>query len=144
MKNKFNIITLIIIIIFFTSCSEKISYSGKILNLNNDIYSYSTQKEVINNLGEPSYIDPIESKYFYYTEKRVSKNYFSNKIIENKLIVFSFNKNNTIKYVNEYNVDKEKKIKIIDEQTPNTIIKQGILEKVFGGVKAGPSTVVNQ
>ena len=61
MKNKFNIITLIIIIIFFTSCSEKISYSGKILNLNNDIYSYSTQKEVINNLGEPSYIDPIES-----------------------------------------------------------------------------------
>ena len=60
------------------------------------------------------------------------------------MIVFSFNKNNTIKYVNEYNVDKEKKIKIIDEQTPNTIIKQGILEKVFGGVKAGPSTVVNQ
>tara|TARA_Y100000590_G_C15252218_1_gene837934 strand:+ start:269 stop:703 length:435 start_codon:yes stop_codon:yes gene_type:complete len=144
MKKKYNIIALIIIIITFTSCTEKISYSGKILDLNNDIHSYSTKKEIINNLGEPSYIDPIESKYFYYTEKRSSKNYFNNKIIENKLIVFSFNQNDTIQSVNEYNVDKDKKIKIINDKTPNTIIKQGILEKVFGGVKAGPSTVANQ
>ena len=53
-------------------------------NLNENIYNLNTKKETISYLGYPNYIDPIEKKYFYYSEKKISKNFslfFSIKVI---------------------------------------------------------------
>ena len=127
---------LIISTLLFTSCTENISYSGKILKLNNDIYNFSTKKEILNNLGYPNYIDPIEKKYFYYSEKNISKNFFKNKIVDRTLIVFHFNSNDTIKLIEKYDLNNQNQIKFIEDKTFDVIIKQGILEKVFGGVGA--------
>ena len=61
------ILKLLIILFFMSNCSEKISYSGKIINENSINYSkLSNKKEIINQIGQPSYIDPIENKYLYY------------------------------------------------------------------------------
>ena len=137
MKNNFLNIILIISTLIFTGCSENISYSGKILKLNsNDIYNFNTKKEILNNLGYPNYIDPIEKKYFYYSEKKISKNFFKNKIVDRTLIVFHFNSNDTIKLIDKYDLNNQNQIKFIEDKTFDVIIKQGILEKVFGGVGA--------
>ena len=134
MRITFKNFILIISTLLFTSCTENISYSGKILKLNNDIYNFSTKKEILSNLGYPNYIDPIEKKYFYYSEKNISKNFFKNKIIDRTLIVFHFNSNDTIKLIDEYDLNNQNQIKIVEDKTFDIIIKQGILEKVFGGV----------
>ena len=34
----------------------------------------SDRQELINTFGQPSYIDPLLNKYFYFVEKRKSKN----------------------------------------------------------------------
>ena len=133
MKTNLKIIVLIISILTFTSCTEKISYIGKIYNLNENIYNMNTKKETINYLGYPSYIDPIEKKYFYYSEKKISKNFFNNKIIYRKLIVVHFNSNDTIKSINEYDLDSQNQIKIVKNQTSSGIIKRGILESLPHG-----------
>ena len=134
-------ICLVIIIILFPliiiGCSEKTSYSGKIINFNEGIETYKklkTKKEVINVLGHPNYIDPIEKKYFYYSEKKISKNFFKNKIVDRTLIVFHFNSNDTIKLIDKYDLNNQNQIKFIEDKTFDVIIEQGILEKVFGGV----------
>ena len=53
------------------SCSQpKLTYSGKIINhknLNN--LNISNKDNLVNIFGQPSFIDPIENKYFYYSEK---------------------------------------------------------------------------
>ena len=135
------IIKLLLLIISFliiASCTEKISYSGKIFNFDNNINNFNNKKDVINILGYPNFIDPIEKKYIYFSEKRRSKNFFDNEVIESKLIVFQFNENDIIQFAKEYNLDNKNKIKFIEDNTENQIIKTGLLEKIFGGV--GPAT----
>ena len=64
---------LILMIIFLcSSCNEKISYSGKVLNEENiDFAKLKNKEELINKLGSPNFIDPIEKKYYYFSEKKI-------------------------------------------------------------------------
>ena len=137
MKIILNIVLFIIFTIIITSCSEKTSYTGKIFNPNDDIYGFNNKQDVMDNLGIPNYIDPIERKYFYYSEKKISKNFFDNKIVEKKLIVFHFDSNDTIENLNVYGLDEENEIKFVKDQTESELVEQGLLEKIFGGIGAG-------
>ena len=123
-----------------TNCVEKTSYSGKVFTKNDNVYKYTTKNEVITNLGPPNYIDPIEKKFIYYSEKKISKNFYNNKTVERILIVFHFNSDNSIKLIDEYNLDNQKDIKLVEDQTSSEIVKQGLLEKLFGCVGKGPVT----
>ena len=138
-KINLRIIVLVISTLTFASCTEKIYYSGKILNLNEDIYNFDTKKEIINYLGYPNYIDPIEKKYFYYSEKKISRNFYKSKIVYRILIVIHFNSNDTIKSIDEYDLENQNQVKLVKDITSSEIIKQGLLERVFGGVGKTPS-----
>ena len=86
---KIKLLLTIIYVLFAYSCTERIIYSGKIINQANIDYSIIKNKnQMINELGQPSYIDPIEDKYFYYSEKKIYKNFFEKKIISRVLVVF--------------------------------------------------------
>ena len=134
----FNLLKLFIFLSLFTilsNCSEKVTYSGKIFKeVKIDYNDITTNQEMIDLIGSPSFIDPIENKFFYYTEKKNTKNFFDEKIIERKLIVFKFDDNNFIEYFEEYDLNDENQIKLVEETTPNKIIKRGLIEKIFGGV----------
>ena len=52
------------------------------MRVNKDIYKLTTKDEIVTSLGPPNYIDPIEKKYIYYSEKKISKNFYNNKTIE--------------------------------------------------------------
>ena len=133
---------ILMIIILCGSCNEKISYSGKVLNKENiDFTKLKNKEEVINKLGRPNFIDPIEKKYYYFSEKKNIKNFFEQKISNRLVVVFNFNENETIKLISQYDLDDEKDIKNIKEITPNELIERGFLQKIFGGVgKTAPIT----
>ena len=133
-----------VIFIFFiiSNCSEKTSYSGKIITDNNIDYLTITNKEqLINVLGEPSFIDPIENKYVYFSEKKIFKNFFDQKIANRIILVFKFDKNFNVVDLKEYELDDEKQLTLIKETTPNNLIETGLLESLFGGV--GRSSLPN-
>ena len=54
------------------------------------------------------------------------------------MLVFTFNQDDTVKLINEYDINEQNKIKLVKDQTESNIIQQGLLEKIFGGV--GKST----
>ena len=135
------LIPLIILIFLFLGCTENISYSGKILTKDPvNYYSFNTKQDIIENLGNPSYIDPIEKKYYYFTEKIINKNFYDNKLDNRTLIVINFNKDESINSIKEYDLTDQKNTEIINDTTPNNLIKQGLVERIFGGVGRGPST----
>ena len=135
MKNLFIFITILIILIINNNCSDKTTYSGKIINLENINYKeFANKNELIQTLGKPDYVDPIEKKYYYFSEKRINKNFFNNKLNNRILIVYQFNSDETLLNFLEYNLSDEKDVSIIKNTTPNLIVKQGLLEKIFGGV----------
>ena len=108
---KIKLLLTIFYALFAYSCTEQTIYSGKIINQANIDYSIIKDKnQLINELGNPSYIDPIESKYFYYSEKKIYKNFFDKKTISRILLVFEFNLDETIKSINIYDLDDEKDI----------------------------------
>ena len=138
----FRLLLVLMIFILCVSCNEKILYSGKIFNEENfDFAKLKNKEEVVDKLGNPNFIDPIEKKYYYFSEKKYVKNFFQQKISKRIMVVFIFNENETIKSVSQYDLNDEQDVKNIKESTPNEIIKRGLLQKIFGGVgNTVPST----
>ena len=117
------------------NCSNKTTYSGKIINQDdlNDINFYNKEK-LISQLGYPSYIDPLENKFFYFSEKSEKKSIFKKEIKYSYVFVFKMDENNKIIDTKVFNTKDIENIKFRDDKTSNDIIKRGLLEKVFGGV----------
>tara|TARA_B100001057_G_scaffold265487_1_gene265688 strand:- start:767 stop:1192 length:426 start_codon:yes stop_codon:yes gene_type:complete len=133
----------IILLCFTLNCTDRTIYSGKILNQDNFTnINFKDKKSLLDNLGSPSFIDPITNKYFYYSEKEKRKSAFSKKINYSLVFVFEFDDNNFIKNSKVYDLTKKDNVKIIDDITENEIVKRGLLEKVFGGV--GPQPEIPQ
>ena len=131
----FRLLLVLTIFIFFVSCNEKILYSGKILYEENfDFAKLRNKEDVIDNLGNPNFIDPIEKKYYYFSEKQYVKNFFKQKISNRIIIVFVFNENETIKLVSRYDLNDKQDLKNIIDSTPNELIKRGLMEKMLGGI----------
>jgi len=134
---------LIVLFFFIYSCANRTIYSGKILNQDNFTnINFTNQKNLINNFGYPSYIDPINNKYFYYAEMEQKKSAFKKKINYSIIFVFEFDENNNIKNSKVYDLNKKNEPNFINEITENEIIKRGLLEKIFGGV--GPQQEIPQ
>ena len=123
--------------IFFilANCSNKTTYSGKIINhdtLQN--INFENKEKLISKLGFPSYIDPIENKFFYFSEVSEKKSILKKKIKYSYVFVFKIDRYNQIVETKVYNTKNIKNIKFTDDKTSNEIIKRGLLEKIFGGV----------
>ena len=117
------------------NCSNKITYSGKIINQDelNDI-NFENKNKLISKLGYPSYIDPIENKFFYYSEVSEKKSILKKEIKYSYVFVFRINENDQIVETNVYNTKNIESIKFSEDKTSNEIIKRGLIEKIFGGV----------
>ena len=129
------IINILAFLFILTNCSYKTTYSGKILNQDElqDI-NFINKKNLISKLGYPSYIDPIENKFFYYTELSEKKSILKKEIKYSYVFVFKMNENEEIIETKVFNTKDIDTIKFSDDKTPNQIVKRGLLEKIFGGV----------
>ena len=128
-------ILIITILLFSFSCSNEITYSGKIINQDNlDNINFKNKEYLITKLGSPSYIDPIENKYYYFTEKNFRKSIFVEKQEYSYVFVFNFDENDKIIYSKVYDIKDLDNLKNIKFKTDNNLVKRGLLERVFGGV----------
>ena len=128
---------IIYICIFFilANCSNKTTHSGKIINQDTlqDI-NFENKNKLISKLGYPSYIDPIENKFFYFTELSEKKSILKKEIKYSYVFVFKIDEYDQIVDSKVYNTKDIKSIKFSNDKTSNEIIKRGLLEKIFGGV----------
>ena len=134
--NIFKIFLSINLIFAIISCSQpKLTYSGKIINQKNlNNLNISNKINLVKNFGEPSFIDPIENKYFYYSEKTKEENFFSKKKEYSYIFVFEFDQNENVIGKKVLNLNELQTTKINKMRTGNQIIKRGLIEKIFGGV----------
>ena len=128
---------IIYIYLFFliSACSKETNYYGKILSqdeLSN--ISIFNKDELLRKFGNPSYIDPIENKYFYYSEVSEKINIFNSKTNYSYLFVFKLDENNKILEKKVYDLLNTDEIAIIKEETENEVVKRGLIQKIFGGV----------
>ena len=136
-----NFIKIIIIVIlsqYIFGCVEKTTYSGKIITNNDLDLNILNKNELIDKFGQPSYIDSLSNKYFYFTEKKRAANFYNKKIEYSYLFVFEINNNDKIVNSQSINLLKEKNHKYRKIQTSNNIIRRGLLETIFGGIGTNP------
>ena len=127
--------------LFIVGCVEKTTYSGKIISLDDLQIKALNKNELINTFGQPSYIDPLLNKYFYFIEKRKSKNFYNKKLEYSYLFVFEIDNEDKIISSESINLLANKNHKYKEVETQNNIIKRGLLEKIFGGI--GPNQIPN-
>ena len=127
--------------IFFVlaNCSNKTTYSGKILSNEefNEI-NFTNKEKLISKLGTPSYIDPIENKFFYFSEKSKKKSIFDKEVQYSFVFVFKIDDNDQIINSQVFNIKDIEEIKLSKDKTTNEIVRRGLLEKIFGGVGTQP------
>ncbi len=129
------IFIIITILLFSFSCSNEINYSGKIINQENlDNINFKNKEYLLTKLGSPSYIDPIENKYFYFTEKNFRKSIFKERQEYSYIFVFNFDENDKIIYSKVYDIKDLQNIENIKFKTDNNLVKRGLIERIFGGV----------
>ena len=64
------IIILVLLFFLIYSCNNKTTYSGKIISQDSlENLNYQNKENLIKSLGNPSYIDPINQKFIYYSKK---------------------------------------------------------------------------
>ena len=127
------------ITLYLFSCVEKTTYSGKIITSEDLINTNITNKnQLIKTFGVPSYIDEINNKYFYYTEKKTIKNFYDQETQYSLLFVFQLDKNNKIIDTQSFDLNKIENIKFQKKQTPNNVIERGFIESLFGGIGPNP------
>ena len=135
MGHIFKIYFIISILIILTNCTEKTLYSGKILNSSEIEYNNLKDiNELTNTLGDPNFIDPIEKKYYYFSEKKKVKNFFNKKIMDRTILVFVFDDNKKIIKFDRFNLNNEQNLKFEKAKTSHNPLNRGLLEKIFGGV----------
>ena len=130
-----NLIVYICFFFILSNCVNKTTYSGKILKqeeLNN--LNFINKENLLSKLGTPSYTDPIQNKFFYFSEKSEKKSVFKKQTKYSYVFVFTFDKDEKIISSNVYNIKELQNVKFSNEKTTNEIIKRGLLEKIFGGV----------
>ena len=132
----FKLFLFINLIFAIISCSEpRLIYSGKIIDQKSlDNLKITNKDNLIEYFGQPSFIDPIENKYFYYSEKVKEDNFFSKKKEYSYIFVFEFDQNENVIGKKVLNLNELQKTKINKMRTSNEIIKRGFIEKIFGGV----------
>ena len=125
------------ICIFFilANCSNKTTYSGKFLN-NEELeeINFTNKDNLISKLGTPSYVDPTENKFFYFSEKSEKKSIFNKELKYSFVFVFKINENNQIINAQVFNIKDIKDVKLSKDKTTNEVVRRGLLEKIFGGV----------
>ena len=121
--------------LILANCSNKTTYSGKILN-NKELedINFTNKENLISKLGNPSYVDPIENKYFYFSEKSEKKSIFKKEIKYSYIFVFKIDEDDQIINSEVFDIKDIKSIKLSNDNTTNQIVKRGLLEKIFGGV----------
>jgi outer membrane protein assembly factor BamE (lipoprotein component of BamABCDE complex) len=132
------IIIIAILCQYIFGCVEKTTYSGKIISNNDLDLNIFNKNELINKFGQPSYIDNLSNKYFYFTEKKREKNFYNKKIEYSYLFVFEMNDNDKVVNSESINLLEDKNHKYRKIQTSNNIVKRGLLETIFGGIGANP------
>ena len=132
------IIIIVILSQYIFGCVEKTTYSGKIITNNDLDLNIFNKNELIDKFGQPSYIDNLSNKYFYFTEKKRETNFYNKKIEYSYLFVFEINSNDKIIKSESINLLKDKNHKYRKIQTSNNIIKRGLLETIFGGIGTDP------
>ena len=117
------------------NCSNKTTYSGKIVNEEElqDI-NFKNKTKLISKLGYPSYIDPIENKFFYFSEVSQKKSIFKKEVKYSYVFVFKIDEYDQIVESKVYDTKEIQNIKFSEDKTSNEIVKRGLLEKIFGGV----------
>ena len=134
MLKYLKVIIFILMLFIILSCVETKSYSGKLIDENFKYDSLLNKTQVTSKLGQPNFIDPIENKYYYYFEKRINKNIFDSRIEKRTMFVFNFEENENVQSFNQYNLNEEQQINIINDKTKNNLIDRGLIEKIFGGI----------
>jgi hypothetical protein len=129
------IIFYICFFLILANCSNKTTYSGKILN-NEELedINFTNKEKLIIKLGNPSYVDPIENKFFYFSEKSEKTSIFKKEIKYSYVFVFTINEDDQIINSEVFNIKDITNVKLSDDNTTNEIVKRGLLEKIFGGV----------
>jgi outer membrane protein assembly factor BamE (lipoprotein component of BamABCDE complex) len=132
------IIITVILSQYIFGCVEKTTYSGKLIGNDDLDLNILNKNELINKFGQPSYIDNLSNKYFYFTEKKKEINFYNKKIEYSYLFVFEINDNDKIINSESINLLKDKNHKYRKIQTSNNIIRRGLLETIFGGIGTNP------
>jgi outer membrane protein assembly factor BamE (lipoprotein component of BamABCDE complex) len=131
-------ITIIFSIILLTSCSqiEKRGYSFELSDYKNLKEGINSKKDTLDAMGYPSLADnfPDNELWIYYSEDIRKLLFFKPEIVDRQIITISFDKDQTIKKISNYNLTNQNQIIINPNYTKVESTKLSWWKQIFGNI----------
>lgn len=132
---KFFFLTFILLL--NSACMKSFHLSGHLFEAEElvKIQRAKNKSDIYNILGSPSTISDFGDEiWFYITSDKESFAFLADKVISQKIIAVSFNKQNEIKSIVQYSEKDKNNLKIISEQTLVKGNDRSNLQKFFSNV----------
>ena len=134
----------IFLAILLSACTNIEVQRGAELKQNkiDQITKESSKGDVINLLGSPSSKSSFGEETWYYIFNKRDQNIITDdKVIEQDVLVVTFNADDMVKIVEMYDESKAQKVEYSDKKTATAGHEMGVLEQVLGNVgKFGKGT----
>ena len=132
-----NLIILLYLVVL-TSCSqiEKRGYAFDLSDYQLVKEGVTTQEMLIQNMGSPTLISEIDNKemWIYFSEDVRKLLFFKPKILNRKVMIVGFEKNEIISDINNYDLSNENYIKFANDYTTVKSNKKGFWSQLFGNI----------
>ncbi len=133
-----NKILLLLTLILTTSCLSRIENNGYSFNLADyeAKKGLSSKMEVSKNMGSPTIINYIDGEELWiYLEEEVKKLlFFKPQILKRKILLITFDKNNIVKNLNQYDIKDENHIVFSKDKTKIKEIEKGFFADISGNI----------
>lgn len=133
-------LTMLLILVVVASCSqiEKRGYSFELSDYNLLKEGINDRSDVINYMGNPSFTSNAENQpqelWVYYSEDVEKFLFFKPTILNRKIITISFNENDKISAIKNYDLSDENPIKFNPSYTKVESQKEGWWSRIFGNI----------
>lgn len=126
-------------VFILSACSSDtfVSYTGNMPSEEriSDLRLGQTKQDVIDILGAPSSVVPLDRDTWMYMSSEIKQIAFMPpEEIDRNILVIKFNKDNKISAINKYNKKHGEEILISEDATADHEQEQGFFQKYFGGV----------
>lgn len=129
---------LLLVILLLTACESMVHVRGNLLtedDMKHIQVGKTTQEELKQILGPPTYIEQFSGKGWYYIgEETHTKSFFDPDVEERQVILFTFDKNGIVQRIQMHDETAGLDVEPNEDKTPTLGRDPALFKEIFGGI----------
>lgn len=131
-------VTVVVLCAAVAGCAPRVARHGDAIDparLQEITPGTSTQQDVVQLLGSPSSVAPLERKQWYYIASRTETwAFLKPKVVERQVVVISFDDTGVVQSIAALDKDAGREVQLVERETPTMGNRFTFMEQMLGNI----------